>query len=130
MKRIVLLLIILSLNITTGYSQETSKYQGLLKGGLLIESIELYSNGTFKWTSEYDLSWSENGTYELNKDSLILSYDAQSPKTEEYLIKELALIKLDEKGKQMKWRKEKSIKTRWSWIYGHRFKYEIRKTPH
>lgn len=84
------------------YSQDTSKYQGFLNNSLLIESIELYSNGTFQWTSEYDLNWSESVKYGLTNDSLILSYNSKTSKKEMYLILESGLIKLDNKGRPIK----------------------------
>lgn len=43
---------------------------------LLYESIQLHPGNFVKWTSEYDLSWSEYGRYTISGDTLRLDlYD-------------------------------------------------------
>ncbi len=54
-------------------SRDTIRYEGIA-GIMFYESIELYPNSYFKWTSEYDLSWREFGIYEINDEKLILKY--------------------------------------------------------
>jgi hypothetical protein len=137
-------LYILSLILTTitnnVFAQDTVRYNGILKGFLLYESIELYTDGTFKWTSEYDLSWSEYGLYKVTNETLLLNYYpginkiskeisvSEKPiKVEEFEIYQNKLYLLDQNGHRIKKRKDKSIKTKWSWIYGNRHKYEIKK---
>ena len=111
------------------FAQDILKYQGFLSKVLLVESIELYPDGTFRWTSEYDLSWSEFGEYEMSTDKLILNFSDQKSKIETYFMTEAGLIKLDEKGKPVKKIKDKSFKTKWSWLKGHKHDYEIKKVP-
>lgn len=127
MKTIFLVLICL---ISIGsFSQDTLKYEGFLNKILLVESIELYPDGTFKWTSEYDLSWSELGEYEILTDKLILNFSNQKTKIETYFMTETGLIKLDEEGEPIKKIKDKSFKTKWSWLKGNRHDYQIKKVP-
>ena len=111
------------------FAQDTAKYHGFLGNDLLVESMELYPDGTFNWTSEYDLSWSESGEYEISNDKLTLNFSNQRSKIETYLMTETGLIKLDEEGEPIEKIKDKSFKTRWSWLKGHKHHYEIKKAP-
>ncbi len=110
-----------------GFGQETIKYQGILKGYLLTETFELYPDKTFKWTSNYDLKWNEQGKYKLLENRLELDFyselNGKVIKTEHFNIENNKMYRLPKKKR----RKEKSIKTKWSWLFGHKFKYEIRK---
>jgi hypothetical protein len=108
------------------FGQDTLKYQGFLAQILLIKSIELYPEGTFKWTSEYDLTWSETGEYELSNDTLVLNY-LNRDKKETYIKKHSGLIKLDKNGVPFRRVKDKSLRTKWSWLRAYRHNYEIRK---
>ena len=49
--------------------QDTLSYRGILGGRLLYETIKLYPDGTFKRTSEYDLSWPEYGLYKFEPEN-------------------------------------------------------------
>ncbi len=113
----------------SSFAQDTLKYQGFLSNVLLVESIELSPDGTFYWTSEYDLSWSESGEYEISNDKLTLNFSDQKSKIETYIITETGLIKLDEEGAPIKKIKDKSFKTKWSWLKGHKHDYKIKKVP-
>ena len=126
----------LSANMT---AQDTIRYFGTINGKLLYESIELYPDNTFKWVSEYDLSWSEYGIYKKNSDSLILKYYtindkididkfAKPSKKEIFLRANDGLYRLDDKGRKIKKRKDKSINTRWGWLFGYKYKYKIVKS--
>jgi hypothetical protein len=124
------------------FGQDTITYKGTIKG-ILIETIELYSDNTFKWTSEYDLSWSEYGLYKTVSNTLQLKYYLKfnRPQTmslkdsimrigkpfkiENLKIGENALVRLNEKNKEIHRIREKSIRNFWSWLFGH--KYELRK---
>ncbi|KXX66494.1 hypothetical protein AVL50_31705 [Flammeovirga sp. SJP92] len=120
---------ILLIHSTHTYSQDTVKYIGTINNLIIYESIELYSDSTFKWTSEYDLSWSEYGQYQIINDSLILSYDvvSQPQKVEIYEIENEFLYRLDEKNRRIIRKKDKSIRSKWSWLNGFKHKYVIKK---
>jgi predicted TPR repeat methyltransferase len=123
MKKLLFLLLISNQML---FGQDTLKYQGFLAQILLIKSIELYPEGTFKWTSEYDLTWSETGEYELSNDTLVLNY-LNRDKKETYIKKHSGLIKLDKNGVPVRRVKDKSLRTKWSWLRAYRHNYEIRK---
>jgi len=116
---------------------DTISYTGTL-GPMLYETIELYPDKSFKWTSEYDLSWSEYGTYTIEEDELKLEYYTKSPNTnprtsntqipdkiEIFEIEGNLIYRLNRKGKKIKRIKDRSFKIGLSWIFGH--KYRIQK---
>lgn len=116
-------------------SQDTIRYIGFLDK-LIYESIDLYPDNTFKWTSEYDLSWSEFGYYKINKDTLQLDFygnliirqENKIPqKTNRYLIETKKLYLLNDNNRPIKRKKDKSIKTNWSWLYCGRYDYYFLK---
>ena len=124
-------------------SQDTIIYQAIVDRSLIYETIELYPDSTFKWTSEYDLSWNEYGFYTTDNKYLHLYYISRIEpfehnklsdstffyqniiKEENYLIGSESIYKLDHSGKMIKRIRDKSFKTNWSWLVGHR--YEIIK---
>jgi len=127
------------LNSINAQKQDTIRYEGTL-GIMLFESIELYPNNYFKWTSEYDLSWSEFGLYENNGKDLILKFydnldesnkilseneNSTHTKTEILMIDGNQLFRLNKKGKKIKRIRDKSFKYKLSWLFGH--KYQILK---
>jgi hypothetical protein len=124
-KRLFTILII----ITTGFlsktfAQDTIRYIGKLDNYLIYESIELYSDSTFKWTSEYDLSWSEFGRYKLTDQILILNFnETVGNKVKTYVIENDKMYVLDNKGKKTERIKDKSVKTKWSWLRNGRHKF-------
>lgn len=123
--------------------QDTTIYRGIIADRLLYETIKLYPNGTFKWTSEYDLSWTEFGLYNYDNGYLTLDYylEWNQPetmslmdtiryidkplKTEIFVVEENGLYRLDKNGEKIIRRQDKSIKLPWSWISGYRHRYEI-----
>ncbi len=125
------------------FGQDTIVYQGFLHGILLYETIEFYPNKTFKWTSEYDLSWDEYGVYEIDNNNLQLKYyllfqrpttmslkdtiiQIDNPiKSENFKMKKESLFRLNKSGRKIYRIKDKSIRTCCSWIFGH--KYELTK---
>ncbi len=117
------------------FTQDTIRYSGFVGGILLYESIELYSDSTFKWKSEYDLKWSETGNYIISNGKLYLNYFSGSgtnkPKeptrTEIFYIEENKLYRLDDIGRRIKKLKDKSIKIKSGLHFGHKYKYEIRR---
>lgn len=125
--------------------QDTLSYRGILGGKLLYETIKLYPDGTFKWTSEYDLSWSEYGLYKFESENLTLDYylSSEQPKTmtlvdtvkliekpiktENFIVGDNQLYRLNDRGEIIKWKKDKSIRLPWSWASIFRHKYELIK---
>jgi hypothetical protein len=84
---------------------------------LIYESIELYSDSTFKWTSEYDLSWSEFGNYKLSDQTLILNFnETAGNKVKTYMIENDKMYLIDKSGKKVKKIKDKSVKFKGSWL--------------
>jgi hypothetical protein len=137
---------VLTIIVSMGMSgQDTVRYYGIVNNDLLYEKIELYPGGTFKWSSEYDLSWDEHGIYEFKNNLLELNFylvmdypktmtlkdsirHINSPKKTEILIAENDLLyRQSESGQKVTRIVDKSIKTHWSWINGHRHKYKIVK---
>lgn len=122
--------------------QDTLSYQGILGGKILYETIKLYPDGTFKWTSEYDLSWSEYGLYKLEAENLTLDYylSSEQPtkmslvdtirhierpiKTEKFIVGNDRLYRINNRGEKIKRIKDKSIRLPWSWATNFRHKYE------
>ncbi len=119
---------------------DTIVYRGFLNGIILYETIELYPNKTFKWTSEYDLSWDEYGVYEMDHNNLQLKYyllhhrpitmtlkdtivQLDNPiKSENFKMKKERLFRLNKLGRKIHRIKDKSIRTCCSWIFGHKYK--------
>ena len=141
-KGLLILTIINSINL---FGQKTIKYQGVLKSMFLIETIELYDDNTFKWSNEYDLSWNEYGLYEIKNKQLVLDYYIFNdyPKkmslkdsiktvkvklnTRIFDIEEERIYPLNNKGRRVKKMKNCYFRTRWSWLFGCRYKYEVIK---
>ena len=126
-------------------AQDTIRYIGLINKGLMYESIELYNDNTFKWTSEFDLSYDEYGNYEIVKDTLILNtyIDFTKPKTmsivdsikvisskwdnrrfRKYIIDRDKMFRTNSHGRKVNRLKVNSFG---NWFTGHRFKYELIK---
>ena len=142
-KKTIFLLTISIISIIHLKAQDTLKYIGLVKNTLLYESIELYENKTFKWTNEYDLVFSSYGKYEIIGDTLILDFyiDLNEPKTmnisdsikyvsnidrtSRFIIENKKLFRLNSKGKIEKSIKDRSIRTKWSWLLGHKYEYYL-----
>jgi hypothetical protein len=137
MKKCVVLFIIFLSVISKGSSQDTIRYSGKIKDIILYESLELYHDNTFKWTSEYDLTFSRYGIYSISKDTLKLYFfDINPPKTmsitdsikliktpsemSRYIFYKNKLYWTNRRGKRTSWIKEPSLWTFWT---GHRFKY-------
>jgi hypothetical protein len=138
-----ILILIFIINFSSGlFGQDTIIYRGFV-GRILYESIELYPDKTFKWTSEYDLSWSEYGLYEIDNNNLQLKYyisfnrpttmsmndsimQIEKPvKIENFKLDKELLYKLNKSGREIHRVKDKSISTCLSSIFGH--KYELKK---
>lgn len=131
------LVLLMSFGTYDSNAQDTVRYVGVIADALIYESIELYPDSTFKWRSEYDLSWDEYGVYSIYYDTLVLNYtDAHSidennstpkiRKTEVLIMDGSFLFRLDEKKQRITRQKDKSIRTKWSWILGYRHKYVIK----
>jgi len=131
-------LFLISMKSMSGQVNDTTYYVATL-GILVYESIELYPNNEFKWTSKYDLSWSEYGKYELDGKKLKLKYyrvgrvdideiEAQNAKPYEivhYKMRKDRLYKLSKIKTKIRRRRDRSFENNWSWLFGH--KYRIRK---
>ena len=122
-----------------GFAQDTIRYNGIIADRLLYESIELYPDSTFKWTSEYDHSFSSYGKYYIDDNRLKLDHyiDWIKPKTMtladsiatiEKLTKSDILVMVDERmyrtddrRKKKKRVKYRSLKTPLSWLLGHKY---------
>jgi hypothetical protein len=124
-KRLFAILILTTIGfLSKTYAQDTIKYVGKLDGILIYESIELYSDSTFKWTSEYDLSWSEFGKYNLSEQTLILNFkETAGNKVKTYMIENDKMYLIDNKGNKVKRVKDKSVKLKWSWLKNGRHKF-------
>jgi hypothetical protein len=126
-------------------AQDTIRYLGLLNNSLRYESIELYDDHTFKLTNEYDLRWSQYGSFQIADDTLILNtfIDFSKPKTmsvadsikiislkydirrfRKYIIDGDKMYPTNRKGRKIKWIRDPSIG---SFLNGHRFNYELIK---
>ena len=116
-KRILTILIFITIGfLSKSFAQDTIRYVGKLDDFLIYESIELYSDSTFKWTSEYDLSWSEFGKYKLSDQILILNFnETRGIKVKTYMIENDKMYLID-KGRKVKKIKDKSVKSKLSWI--------------
>ena len=117
-KRILTILIF----VATGFlsktiAQDTIRFVGKLNGFLIYESIELYSDLTFKWTSEYDLSWSEFGNYKLKDQILTLNFnETGGNKVRTYVLENDKMYLIDKSGRKVKRIKDKSLKFKGGWI--------------
>jgi hypothetical protein len=106
------------------FAQDTIRYVGKLDGFLIYESIELYPDSIFKWTSEYDLSWSEFGKYKLSDQTLTLNFnETWGNKVKTYEIENDKMYLLDNKGNKIERIKDKSVKLKWSWLRNGHHKY-------
>ena len=122
-----------------GFAQDTIRYNGIIADKLLYESIELYPDNTFKWTSEYDLSFSTYGKYHIDDNRLHLNHyiDWIKPKTmtladsiatldqptesEIFIMSGEKMYRTDDKGKKKRRIRDQSLKTPWSWLFGHKY---------
>ncbi len=129
-KKLITILIFITIGFSIkSYAQDTIRYVGKLDDLLIYESIELYSDSTFKWTSEYDLSWSEFGEYKLSDQILILNFnETWGNKVKTYEIENDKMYMLDNKGNKIERIKDKSVKLKWSWLRnGHHKFYFIKQ---
>ncbi|GAB2779636.1 hypothetical protein [Salinimicrobium soli] len=128
------------------FAQDTIIYQGVLRDNILIETIELYPDSTFKWTNEYDLSWSEYGRYKMTENQLILNHyiiwhypktmslrdsisTIEKPMQTRVLeIENNRIYPLSENGKRKTKMKDPFFKRKWGWLLGNRFDYKIIRT--
>ncbi len=133
-----------------GFSQsvknDTIKYKGLFVNCFLMESYTLYPDSTFKWTSEFDLSWNEYGKYtlidsiyklefyvEMNypktmtlKDSIEVAKRNYKPIRTEFL--EDAgenLHYVDENRKRSPTKLKAPCKRPFGWLFGNKYQYVI-----
>lgn len=108
------------------FAQDTIRFVSKLNGFLIYESIELYSDSTFKWTSEYDLSWSEFGKYKLSDQILILDFnETGGNKVKTYTIENGKMYLTDKSDKKVKKVKDKSVKINGSWIRSGKHDYSF-----
>jgi len=146
----VTILIIFSLIALNLHSQDTLRYEKLQSIGkvyVLISSIELYDDSSFTWTNEHDLSWSEYGIYEINEDTLILSFyyhdldninrdtidwadikeRKEIMKIRKHLMIENKMFTIKKNGRLEKWTKDRTMfRDFWRWLtFGYRRTYFI-----
>lgn len=130
------------------YCQDTIRFEKLQfigkKVNVLISSIELYNDSSFTWTNEHDLSWSEYGIYEVNKDTLMLNFyyhdldninrdsidwidikkTKEIVKIRKYLMIDNKMYKIKKNGRLEKWTKYRTMfRDNWRWLT-----FGIRKT--
>ena len=138
-------------------AQNTIQYNCSIYTGknmmLLYESLQLYPDGTFAQTSEYDLYLHQFGRYTKNNDTLILSvYSrvafivgsdyknitrvvdsiAQTTAPDElkkYIIKNDRLYILKPGGNILNRITDNSVPKAFGWLLGNRHKYYYRKEP-
>lgn len=108
-----------------------------------MESFTLYPDNTFKWTSEFDLSWDEYGLYKIENIKLTLDYytlfdysstmnfkDSISTfrEAEKSIILEMEEDKLyyvGENGKRLPIKLKAPCKRKWGWLIGNKYEYII-----
>jgi hypothetical protein len=135
--KLTVLLIIGTFWIQAVSGQDTVRYYGILSNGLIYESFELYSDSTFKWQNEYDLSWQEFGSYERKGNKLTLNHyiKFQRPFTmrvtdsiaiverafriTNYEFSDSTIFKLNDQNKRVRKIKDNSLRKKWSWLFGH-----------
>ena len=128
---------------TDFYAQDTMVYKGILRGDFLLETIELYPDSTFKWKNEYDLTWSEYGSYKIVDNKLILKHFIFSDYPETMSLKDSIskiqkptktrilemennrIYPITNKGKRMTKMKDPYFRRKWGWLLGNRFEYKI-----
>lgn len=128
---------------TNFYAQDTIVYKGILRGDFLLETIELFPDSTFKWTNEYDLTWSEYGNYKIADKKLILKHfifldypetmslnDSISKidkptKTRILEIENNRIYPVTEKGERITKMKDPYFRRKWGWLLGNRFEYKM-----
>ena len=128
------------------FAQDTLVYQGVLRDDFLIETIELYPDSTFKWTNEYDLTWSEYGRYKIADNKLTLNHFIFSDYPETMSLKDsistiekptqTRILEIDgnriypltEKGKRKTKMEDPFFRRKWGWLLGNRFEYKIMRT--
>jgi hypothetical protein len=144
MKNVIILFFVLPLLIINVRAQDTVKYVGLIDNRLIYESLELYTNKTFMWMSEFDLSYARYGNYHYINDTLILSFyiDFNKPKTmsipdsiktipfpimvSKLIVDKDKMYRTNNNGRKIKRIREPGLKTRWNWIFGHKYEYYLR----
>jgi hypothetical protein len=107
----------------------------------------LYPDSTFKWENEYDLSWQEFGLYERKGDKLTLNHYikfhrpftmtvrdsisrmSRAFRTTNYEFANHKLYKLNEQKIRVKKIKDKSIRIKWSWLFGYWHNLRFEKIP-
>lgn len=132
-------LLFISINL---YSQDKIIYNGI-SGDFLIETFEFYPDSTFKWTSEYDLKWSDYGKYKIEKNKLTLDFyiwmiypetmsliDSISciPKkfrTKNFELEDNRIYTLNKKGRRITRKNEGFFRRKWAWLFGNKKKYKI-----
>lgn len=72
---LIILIFIIAGFLSKAFAQDTIGYIGKLDNYLIYATIELYYDSAFKWTAEYDLSWSEFGKYKLSDQILTLNFN-------------------------------------------------------
>lgn len=128
---------------TNSFAQDTIVYKGILRGDFLLETIKLYPDSTFKWTNEYDLTWSEYGKYKIAENKLVLKHfifseypetmslkdsisQIEKPsKTRIFKIENNRIYPITEKGKRITKIKDPYYRRKWGWLLGNRFEYKI-----
>lgn len=135
-KMIIIIGLFLSLTTINTQGQDVICYQATL-GIMISESLELYPNNRFKWTSEYDLGWSEYGIYESDGKYLTLKFyrELETPnrvlseseintpeKTEILMIDGNRLFRLNKRGRKIKRKRDRSFNHKGSWLFGHKYK--------
>ncbi len=121
------LVIIVFLLCFTANAQDTVRYSGVIAGTFLYETIELYPDSTFRWTSEYDLCFFEDGTFTIEENALTLNY--ASNRTERYEIDGEKLYPLNDRGRKLRRRKERSFRKGLSSIFGHKYVLYLAEGP-
>ncbi|OAD46426.1 hypothetical protein LPB303_02520 [Polaribacter atrinae] len=130
-------------NYQKSFGQDTIRIKGNLRETFLLESFELYPDKTFKWTNEYDLSWSEYGEYKIKENKLTFDFYifmwkpismsikdsiSQTPKilnTRIFEIEGKRIYPISEKGKRIIKMKDPYYKRKWSWLFGNKYEYKI-----
>ncbi len=130
---------------SVSHGQDTAKYHSLLANKLLAETIDLYPDSTFKFENIFDLNWSEYGRYSVVGNRLTLKhflYDfpvsvslsdslmsVNRPfRTTVYKIENEKMYQLNESGSKITSKKDKSFRTKWSWLSGHKHDYHFVKS--
>lgn len=146
------MLLISTIAFSQSVKNDTIKYNGYFVDCFLMESYTLYPDHTFKWTSEFDLSWNEYGRYTRNdnilkfdfyiqmndpktmslRDSIQVAMKSQSqnkPIRTEYLEDaDKNLYYVDKNGKRKPTKKKAPCKRPFGWLFGNKYEYVIYRT--